>query len=366
VLPVLIAGFGGCTAFELASRGAPPEEMRVFEVELSSVNLDASTEAAEGAGYSVTTDDHALASHDHNAPDHDLQEHIAFMEMQGSGHADPAMAPVHRGVETQPYRTVFPESGWIHGFDYEVVDSSGGALPNEVLHHLQVLVPDRRELFAPLMLRVAGAGGETSATSLPQEVGYRVTAGDSVAFTAMLHNPTGRPLGDVRLRIRLRYSPEARTWRAPADVVPFFSHVTAPLEDTSYDLPPGRSEKSLYVRPAVSGTILAMGGHLHRYGVALRFEDAETGRVLWETRAQQAPDGTVLEVPQTVLVWRGSFDVVAGHPYRVTAVYDNPSGMVIPGGAMGTVGGVIRPEGDWPSVDRSSQEYRWDVERMLR
>ena len=359
ILLALVPVLGGCTAFALANRGAPPNEMRTFEVELDAVNLDAFTAGPEGHDHA------AMMAHDHNAPDHDIDEHIAFLEQQMAQGSEPSMPPAHHGVLLPVHPTVFPESGWLHGYDFELVDESGESVPPDVLHHLQVLVPNRRELFSPMMLRVAGAGGETRAPGLPAEVGYRIAAGDSVIFTAMLHNPTSGPLGDVRLRIRMRYSPEGGSWRPPADVVPFFTHVTPPHEETSYDLPAGRSERAIEVRPAVSGTVLAMGGHLHRYGVSLRIEDANTSEVLWETEARRLGDGTVIEIPNDVLVWGGAFDLVGGHSYRVVAVYDNPTGERIPAGGMGTIGGVVRPRGDWPVVDRGDVTYRWDLERML-
>jgi hypothetical protein len=74
----------------------------------------------------------------------------------------------------------------------------------------------------------------------------------------------------------------------------------------------------------------------------------------------------VLEVPDEILVWRGSFDLEVGRTYRVVAVYDNPTGRTIPDGAMGTIGGVIRPAGEWPEVDRSHRAYEWDVVRMFK
>jgi hypothetical protein len=343
--------------------------MKSFVIEMEAVKLDAFGHADRhehpATTHPASTADSALLAHDHGAADHDTDEHFAFLEMQAASEIDPAMAEVHHGVEPLPLRVVFPEDGWVHGFDFEAVDAQGRVLPADVVHHFQVLVPERRELFHPIMLRVAGAGGETRPTVVPPEVGYPVNAGDSLVFTGMLHNPTNGPLGEVRLRISLHYSPEARTWRAPADVVPFFTHVTGMLEDTSYDLPPGRSERAIEVNPAVSGQVLAMGGHLHRYGVSLRMEEAESGEVLWETVARRSADGTVLEVPNSVLVWRGSFDLVAGRPYRVVAVYENPTGRNLPLAAMGTVGGIIRPVGGWPEVDRSDPVYRWDEERML-
>jgi hypothetical protein len=331
--------------------------MRTFEVELSPIDLDAFTPSAV---------EHTPPQHDHRAPDHDVVEHRAHLERQRAEPTDPAMLPAHHGVDAAPLWAAFPEDGWLHGFEYEIVDENGSQLPADILHHLQVLVPNRRELFSPVMLRVAGASGETRATEVPREVGYRISEGDSLVFTAMLHNPTGRPLGAARLRVRLRYSPEARSWREPAGVVPFFTHVTGLMEDAAYDLPPGKSEKSTLVRPATSGTVLAMGGHLHRYGVSLRIEDALTGHTLWETYAVRAQDGAVLEVPDEILVWSGSFELKADRDYRVIAVYDNPTGRTLPADGMGTLGGIVRPSGAWPTADRSDAAYRWDAARLLR
>jgi hypothetical protein len=353
----LMVSLGGCTALSLASRGAPQEQMRAFAVELSPVDLDA---------HGPSEVDHVPIRHDHRAPDHDVEEHRAYLEQQRAMRADPAMPAVHHGVHASPLGVAFPEDGWVHGFDYEVVDENGRRLPSEVLHHLQVLVPNRRELFSPVMLRVAGAGGETQATEVPREVGYRISAGDSLIFTAMLHNPTGQPLGAARVRVRLRYSPQSSDWREPAGVVPFFTHVTGLMQEPAYDLPPGPSERSALVRPATSGTVLAMGGHLHRYGVSLRIEDAVTRKTLWETHAVRATDGTVLEVPDEILVWNGSFELEAGRDYRVVAVYDNPTGRTVPEGGMGTLGGIIRPSGAWPEADRNHGVYLWDAARLLQ
>ena len=355
-LAALTASLGGCTALSLASRGAPPDQMKTFEVELPPIDLDA---------FAPSDVEHAPLQHDHRAPDHDVQEHRAYLEQQRAERADPAMPPVHHGVDAPPLWTTFPEDGWLHGFEYEIVDEDGSLLPTEVLHHLQVLVPNRRELFSPVMLRVAGAGGETQATEVPREVGYRISEGDSLVFTAMLHNPTKGPLGAARLRVRLRYSPEATSWQEPAGVVPFFTHVTGLMQEPAYDLSPGRSERSALVRPATSGTVLAMGGHLHRYGVSMRIEDALTGQRLWETHAVRAPDGTVLEVPDEILVWSGSFELKANREYRVVALYDNPTGGTLPEGGMGTLGGIIRPTGVWPAADRSNAAYLWDAARLL-
>ena len=120
--------------------------------------------------------------------------------------------------------------------------------------------------------------------------------------------------------------------------------------------PPGRSQRRIEVRPAISGRILALGAHLHRYGVSLKLEDATSGRMLWETETRQSSDGSVLEIPQDQFVWSRGPTLWSDRSYRVTVIYDNPTGDTIPGGGMGTLGGVIVPEEQWPEVDRLAPE----------
>ncbi len=315
VIAIAFIALTGCMAMDLSSRGAPEEEMREFELRLEPLDLPAA---------------------------------------RGGSH--------HGGPQPAPLWTTIPVSGWLHGFEYSLFDAGGDSVPREVLHHFKVMAPDRRELFSPLMLRLAGAGQETGPVSLPRRIGYPLEKGDSILVTAVLHNPTGQDLEGVQLEIRLQYSPPG-SWQSPLPVVPFFTHVTPPLEETSYDLPPGFSHRSIEVRPAISGRILGLGAHLHRYGISVRLEDPIEGRVLWERRAKQSADGTVLEIPHDVFVWSRGPRVESDRTDRVTAIYDNPTGDMIPDGGMGTLGGVIVLEEPWPHVDRQAAEHVWDLNR---
>lgn len=202
---VMCGPLAGCMALRLSSRGAPKEEIRQFELQLEAVDLPVA---------------HEEDSHEQHQP--------------------------------APLWTTIPVSGWLHGFDYRLSDAEGHPVPREVLHHYKVMVPDRRELFSPLMLHLVGAGGETTPVSLPRQIGYQLEEGDSLLVTAMLHNPTGRSLEGVQLQITLHYSPPG-SWQPPLRVVLFFTHVTPPLQETSYDLP--RSS------PSLRGVTKARGCH---------------------------------------------------------------------------------------------------------
>jgi len=304
-----------CMAMRLSSRGPPARAMREFEIDFAAVDLPAG----------------------------------------GSDYNDqPTLTPVW---------TTIPVSGWLHGWDFRIVTASGDSLPRELLHHLKVMSLSYREIFNPIMLHLAGAGGETKPVVLPKEVEYRLQQGDSLLVTAMLHNTTGRDLQGVRLRVEFHYSPAEGAWRAPLPVVPFFAHVTPPMSDPSYDLPPGRSARSIELKPAISGEIIGLGGHLHRYGVLLRLEDLTEGELIWEKEAERSEDGQVLEVPYDRFVWSGLPALRSDHTYRLTAIHDNPTDGTIVGGGMGTLGGAIYVKEPWPEVDRRAVEYAWYLAR---
>lgn len=313
---VICTTVSGCMAMRLASRGAPEREMREFDIAFAAVDLPAAGD---------------LAYND-----------------------QPTLTPVW---------TTVPVSGWLHGWDYRIVTAEGDSLPRDVLHHLKVMSLSRRELFNPIMLHLAGAGGETKPVKLPKEAGYPLQEGDSLLVTAMLHNTTGRDLHGVQLRIEFEYSPEEGAWRPPLPVFPFFAHVTPPMTDPSYDLPPGRSSRSIELRPAVSGEIVGLGGHLHRYGVLLRLEDLTAGELVWEKEAERSDDGQVLEIPYDRFVWSSLPKLRSDHTYRLTAIHDNPTGDTIVGGGMGTLGGAIYVDGPWPDVNRRAEEYTWYLHR---
>lgn len=266
------------------------------------------------------------------------------------------------GAQPPAQYGAIPVSGWLHGYYVELVDGAGRPVPRELLHHVNIIAPDRRELFSPIMQRIGAAGRETSPVSLPLLLGYPVQRGDRILLGGMLHNPSERAYEAVRIRVRMPISSDER-WIPPARVYPFYLDVMPPASVHRFDLPPGRSEQSWEGQPAVSGRILGMGGHLHRYAVALRLEDVATGELLWETQPILDDDGDVVAMPQERLWWRLGLRIREDRVYRLTAIYENPTSDTIPEGGMGALGGVLIPSRGraWPTVDRDDPEYRLDV-----
>lgn len=275
----------------------------------------------------------------------------------------PANASHHDVVQPGPHVAPFLTDGWIHGFEVEVVDAQDRPVPREVLHHINLIMPDNRELFSNIMRRIGAAGHETGAVRLPRLLGLPVERGQQLLVTAMMHNPTDRAYERVYLRTRIPFTPRGGVLPR-LTIYPFYLDVMPPAGTHAFDLPPGYSEQSWEGRPAVAGRLLGIGGHLHKYGKVLRFEDVTAGKVLWEARPHLDENGEVIGMPTRKWFLRFGPRLDPDHVYRLTAVYENPTGEVIPDGGMGALGGVIMVGRSvrWPSADQDHPEYVRDVE----
>ncbi|HEX8906657.1 MAG TPA: hypothetical protein VF771_17535 [Longimicrobiaceae bacterium] len=263
-------------------------------------------------------------------------------------------------AQVLPVQAAAPVGGWLHGYRVELVDARGRIVPRTLLHHVIVVVPDRRALFNPIMLRLVAAGHETPVVRLPAMVGYRLRRGDPLLITGMLDNEGAAAYRGVRIRVRMPLRGEG-AWIRPVAIIPFSMDVMPTGTQRAWDLPAGRSQRSWEGSPAVRGRILGIGGHLHRYGVALRLVDVTAGKTLWDGRPVRDASGQVLRMPTRTFL--RAVDVRPDHRYRLTAVYDNPTGRTIPGGGMGAAGGAFipaRPD-EWPAIDRTSREYLLDL-----
>jgi hypothetical protein len=210
---------------------------------------------------------------------------------------------------------------------------------------------------------VLAAGRETGAQRMPWMLfGVPLQAGQRLIVVALLHNPTGRDFHDVRVRLVLQYTPQGRPWPF-FQGYPFQLDVAFPAGDKSFDLPPGRTVRSYEASPTVPGRIVAIGGHMHDYGVRIELSDATTGEVIWRAEPVTDSAGHLKRIPVGRLygVTRLGVPVTPEHRYRVTVEYENPTAYTLRAGGMGVVGGVFLPARGtrWPGVDPLERLY-WD------
>jgi hypothetical protein len=277
----------------------------------------------------------------------------------------PLDIPAPPGTILQPriQGSEIPVSGYLKAISVELTDHDGEALPSSLLHHINIIAPQRRELFSPIMQRVGAAGAETGPITLPGFLGYPLQRGDSLVFSVMLHNPTNQSYEHVHMRVRMKYA--AGGLLSPLFAIqPFYMDVMPPAGYHVFPLAPGKSSRSWEGSPAVPGRVLALGGHVHRYGTLLTFEDVTKGKVLWQAKPHVDSTGNVTGVPRKFYVSRLGLQLYPSHVYRLTVHYDNPTGETIDAGAMGTLGGVFVPDdrATWPAVDRLHPLYLTDVQ----
>jgi hypothetical protein len=260
-----------------------------------------------------------------------------------------------------------PVSGWMHGYSVEIVDGQGTPAPRKLIHHVNVIAVEKRELFSPIMLRIAAVGTETGPVPLPRIIGYEFKKGDSLVVRAMLHNDGAEAFSGLRIRVRFPFTKKTSLLGA-LSISPFYIDVTPQAGPHAYDLPAGRSEKFWEGRPAVAGRILGLSGHLHKYGVLMRLEDRTENRVVWEARPDTNSAGEVQPLPIKRFVKTFGVGINPKHTYRLSVVYDNPTGATIPDGGMGALGGVFLPEREvkWPTIDPKDPDYRRDLLAVWR
>lgn len=263
--------------------------------------------------------------------------------------------------------TRWPADGWLHGFSWQLRTAEGEALPDAMLHHLNVLEPGSRQLFSTTARRVVAAGRETPEQSLPTLLGYPFQQGDRILVVGMFANPTDRPREDVYLHIDLEYTPEEGSLLPRMTVYPFYIDVLGPLGEKSFEVPPGRTMKSWEGSPAVDARILGVGGHAHDFATELSLVDLTTGDTVWRAEPVTREDGhRVVRVPTSKLWWTGGKTIRADHRYRATVVYENPTDEPGAHGGMGVIAGVVAADQeDWPPFDPRDPLYVADLWNTL-
>lgn len=277
----------------------------------------------------------------------------------------PATPYTHHADEA--YHTIpWPATGWVRGYRIDLLDSTGRALPRELLHHAGMANLDRRQIAYPNAERAFAAAHETTPVVLPGALGLPLTAGQRMVLYYALVNPGQIAFEGAVLQVRIRWATGGTA--GVRSILPFYANAKENGAPISFDVPPGMSTTSAEFSMPVGGWLRMLGGHLHDHGVELRLEDAETQAVLARLRAKRAPDGRLLSVSRTrFLLKRRGLRLDAGRRYRIVAIYDNPTGATLKAGAMGFVAGAFIPDDirQLETIDATDPAYQKDVRVLL-
>lgn len=278
----------------------------------------------------------------------------------------PATPYSHHGAESY-HHVEWPASGWMRGYRVDLLDATGALLPRELLHHAGMANLDRRQLAYPIAERIFAAAHETKPVVLPASMGLPLSADQRMVLYYGLVNPDTIAVTGAVLQVRIRWADAGA--RGITSILPFYANAKARTDESiSFDIPGGQSmTRSEFTLPT-GGWLRALGGHLHDHGVELRLEDAESNTVLARVRSRRTADGRVVDVSRTrFALKRRGLRMRANHRYRVVAVYDNPTGQNIVGGAMGFVAGAFIPDavGALERVDATDPAYARDLRVLL-
>ncbi len=303
------------------------------------------------------------------------REHIRVVDDPEAGELTLVLGPIDlpgnasHHMEQLPVQEVeLPFDLSIRGYRTEIYDGDGNPVPRVVLHHMNLLDPGRRELFLPIMQRVLAASHETPPVSFPGWlVGIPMYGGQTLLALAMLHNPTDVDYEAVTVRLIISY--ERSNFLPLYTLRPFHLDAMYPqVTDTkAWDLPPGFSSRSWEARPAISGLIVGLGGHLHGYATRLKLENLTTGQVLYDISPTLDPNGGIVDIPTIWARGRGMGVLIEPeNTYRVTAEYWNPLEHTIVDGGMGSVAGAFIPIEEWPWSNTADDLYIQDYDWVLR
>ena len=263
----------------------------------------------------------------------------------------------------------WPVAGWARGFTLNLVDGEGREVNRRLLHHLNVVNFGRRQLFYPVPERMLAIGQETPDISLPKSVGIPVEAGLPMALIMAWHNEDTIPVPVVYVRLVMEYSPTNMNPR-PVSVMPVYMDVVDPIgKEVDFDLPAGNSTFTGDHALVASGRIIGIGGHGHDYlsGLALQEVDGTRVRDVAKLRTTRDSTGRLLEIEQKLPGIRGNgIAMQKGKTYRISGSYENPTGKMLPKGAMIHVILLyaVTDMRDWPKVDADDPGWRRDLEWM--
>ena len=277
---------------------------------------------------------------------------------------------MHHGGHGLPLaRFDWPVSGWIRGFRIRITDADNRPLSRRLLHHLNLLHLERRQLVEPVYERTIAVGQETEDVVLPSSIGVRIETGAEMALLSVFANETANDLHDVTLEFVVSYLPP-NTMPRPREVRPVAIDLGfRPGETDAFDVGPGRTVHERDFVLAAGGRLLGIGGHLHDYAESIALVDLTSGKTLFELRTRADSSGKVSGVDRKLFGVRGDgLRLRAGRPYRVVAVYQNPLGVTLVEGGMAVLAGIFAPDkpADWPRLDRSDRVFRADLAGLDR
>ena len=241
-----------------------------------------------------------------------------------------------------------PFSGWLLAYHARMVDPAGNAVPGAVLHHTAFWNENRSDFLCPNKEEhIFGAGSEMTDWGEVPGYGYQVQKGDNIRIETMVYNPTAVSYDKVYLEVVIPFQEKSESaGTAPRkNVYPAWMDVKV-CGSSGYDVKPGKSEEAGVVVVKYDGVLLGVGGHMHDYGREIVLQDVSRKDTVATLDMKLDSQGHLESVPVKLFLDQGGYKFDKNDVLKITATYDNPTGKLLPEGAMGIVVGYFVPADD--------------------
>jgi hypothetical protein len=259
----------------------------------------------------------------------------------------PAKTPHDAMPQAPDFFWDLPFDGWLLSYSPQLVDEEGNDLPAKLLHHVAYYNAGRSDFLCPSKEEhIFGAGGELNRWPPLPGFGYVVRRGDRIRISTMFHNPTEKAFPKAFLDVQISYvTAEAVNsgLPQPRSVYPVWFDVMQ-CGDSGYDLKAGDSVTTGTFTMQQSGLLLGLGGHLHDYGQNLMVADVTRKQEIARLKAELDAHGLIQSMPVVTFLTMGGYRLATGDKVEVSATYHNPTGHLLPDGAMGIAVGYFLPD----------------------
>lgn len=242
-------------------------------------------------------------------------------------------------------RWTIPFDAWFIAYSVRVVDKEGLKLPVQPIHHVDFFNTARSDFICPRWEEAFfAAGNEMKDWPAVPGVGYRVEKGNMIRIFTMFDNQTNRPLKNIYLQVGVEYRLPTKVPELKNIYPAWFS--VKECGNPAYDLKPGKSTTTGEHTMGYTGMMLAVGGHIHKYGQRLYLENSTRKESIAVLDSKPIPGSQAFSLPIVYLNQNGGYRLSRGDVVKVSAFYDNTTGRLLPRGAMGLVVGYFLPDDD--------------------
>lgn len=213
----------------------------------------------------------------------------------------------------------FAERVWVIGYRTEISDAAGKAPRENYLCH--TFFGDQRVMQREDQeMRGIYSDAFTPEVRVPEGFGIVLGPDDRLHWMPMFNN---RSEHSARVEMKVRVTLiRGKDLRKP--LRPLYANLRSVQVPHLYFVPPGRDEKRVTFEIPFDGAIHFLGTHIHPHGESIELFNVSRSERVWEGKGKHDSNGrmTAMDVFSSV----EGYPVRAGELYRVTAVYNNPTG----------------------------------------